>query len=86
MLENCNSATTTLHANENLCKDDGQEKVDQRIYRSTIGRLLYLTATRHNIMFAASYLSIFIQSPSGLHLEATKRLLRYMKGTLGYGV
>ena len=86
MLENCNFITTPLKANEKLCKHDGQEETYQRIYRSMIDSLLYLTVTRPDLMFAASYLSRFMQSPSQLQLGATKRLLRYVKGTLGYGV
>ena len=86
MLENCNSVLTQLQANEKLFKDNGQEEADQRIYRSMIGRLLYLNATRLDIMFVASYLSRFMQSPSHLPLGVIKRFLRYAKGTLGYGV
>ena len=51
-----------------------------------IGSLLYCTATRYDVMFAASYLSRFMQNPSQLHLGAAKRLLRYMKGATGFRI
>ena len=37
-------------------------------------------------MFAASILSRFISNPSQIHLGATKRVLRYVKGTTNYGI
>ena len=51
-----------------------------------IGSLLYLTTTRPDIMFAISFLSRFTQNPSQLHLGAAKMLLRYVNGTIGFGI
>jgi hypothetical protein len=48
--------------------------------------LLYLTATRPGVMFAASLLSRFMHSPSHFHFAATKRVLRYIQGTTCYGI
>lgn len=59
---------------------------DATKYISLIGGLLYLTATRPNIMFAASLLSRYIQEPSQIHFGAAKRVLRYLQGTLDYGI
>ena len=50
MQENYNSITIPLQANEKLCKDDRQEKAYEIIYRSMVGSLLYLTATRPYII------------------------------------
>ena len=66
MFENCNLVATPLQVYEKFCKD-GHNKADEKNYRSMIGSLLYLTATRPDIMFAASYLSRFMQNPSQLH-------------------
>ena len=52
--------------------NDGASKVDLTIYRSLVGNLLYLTATRPGIMYAASMLSRFMSSPSELHYSAAK--------------
>lgn len=85
-LENCKSVSTPLAHNEKLVKDDGSSKVDSSVYRSLIGSLLYLTATRPDIMFAASLLSRFMQDPNETHFRTAKRVLRYIKGTVSYGI
>ncbi|CAL2263113.1 unnamed protein product [Prunus armeniaca] len=52
--------STPLVASEQLCKDDGSDPVDENEYRQIVGSLLYLTATRPDIMFAASLLARFM--------------------------
>ncbi|GKV25775.1 hypothetical protein SLEP1_g35169 [Rubroshorea leprosula] len=56
-MENCKPVATPLVHYEKLSKDDQETKVDSFYYRNLIGSLLYLTATRPDLMFAASYLS-----------------------------
>jgi len=73
---------TGTKANE----EDGAPKTDGKAYRSLVGSLLYLTSTRPYIVFAVNYLSRFMQSPSQIHFVATKRVLRYLKGTLEFGM
>ncbi|RVW16037.1 Retrovirus-related Pol polyprotein from transposon RE2 [Vitis vinifera] len=80
----CNPVSTPLVVNEKLRKEDGGKMVDETHFRSLVGNLLYLTATRPNIMFAASLLSRFMHYPSHLHLGAAKRVLRYLQGTVLY--
>ncbi|KAL0364522.1 UNVERIFIED_CONTAM: Retrovirus-related Pol polyprotein from transposon RE2 [Sesamum angustifolium] len=72
-------STTPLVTGEKYQKEDGSQKVDGSMYRSLIGSLLYLTATRPDIMFATSLLSRFMQSPSQVHYAAAKRILRYLR-------
>ena len=69
-----------------MIKDDGAAKVEISVYRSLIGSLLYLTATRPDLMFAASFLSRFMNSPSENHYGAAKIMLRYVKGTADFGI
>ena len=47
---------------------------------------MYLTATRPDLMFVVSLLSRYMERPTDLHLQATKRVLRYLKGTMDYGI
>jgi hypothetical protein len=48
--------------------------------------LLYLTATRPDILYATNLLSRFMHCPSEMHLRAAKRILRHIKGTYSFGV
>lgn len=68
--------------NEKLSKDDGARKVDATLYRSLVGNLLYLTATKPDIMFATSLLSRFMHSTSQIHFGVAKSVTlssRYKK-------
>ena len=80
------SVTIPLAANEKFRKHDGEKKVNSSLFRSLIGSLLYLISTRLDIMFAASLLSRFMQEPSQVHFGAAKRVLRYLQGTMDYGI
>ncbi|XP_031252306.1 uncharacterized protein LOC116110236 [Pistacia vera] len=85
-MENCKPVNTPLMQNLKLCKNDGDAKVDETKYRSIVGCLVYLTATRPDIMYAPSLLSRFINEPSELHLQAAKRVLRYIRGCPELGI
>ncbi|BBN67326.1 hypothetical protein Prudu_42S000600 [Prunus dulcis] len=54
-LKDCKAVSTPLAMNEKLSKEDGSEQADEKVYRQIVGSLLYLTATRPDIMFAANY-------------------------------
>ncbi|KAK4380823.1 Retrovirus-related Pol polyprotein from transposon RE2 [Sesamum angolense] len=81
-MESCKTVTTPLVTGEKYQKEDGSQKVDGSMYISLIGSLLYLTATRLDIMFATCLLSRFMQSPSQVHYGAAKRILRYLRGSV----
>lgn len=85
-MERCKPVSTPLVHNEKILKFERGDRADPAIYRSLIGSLLYWTATRPNLMFAASFLSRFMHGPSQVHLGVTKRTLRYIKGTSDYGI
>ncbi|XP_069146007.1 uncharacterized mitochondrial protein AtMg00810-like [Solanum lycopersicum] len=82
----CRSVTIPLASNEKFRKDDGEKKVNSSLFRTLIGSLLYLTSTRSDIMFAASLLSRFRQEPIQVHFGDEKRVLRYLQGTMDYGI
>ncbi|KAL5565534.1 hypothetical protein UlMin_028698 [Ulmus minor] len=70
----CKSIPTPLVCNEKLMKEDGENKVDETLYRSLEGNLLYLTAIGPNITFATSLLSRFMNNPSQKHFGVGKRV------------
>lgn len=72
----CRSISTPLAVNEKLMKEYGGKKVNAIFYRSLAGNLLYLPATRPNIMFSTSLLSRFMHSPSHIYFGAAKKVLR----------
>eukprot|EP00257_Ricinus_communis_P017118 XP_015575484.1 uncharacterized protein LOC107261360 [Ricinus communis] len=84
--ENSKAVTTPIMKGAKLCKSDEHEAADERKYRSLVGCLLYLTATRPDILFAISMLSRFMHCASNLHYQTAKRVLRYVEGTAKYGV
>ncbi|GJU57691.1 retrovirus-related pol polyprotein from transposon TNT 1-94 [Tanacetum coccineum] len=62
------------------------ESVDSTKYRGMIGSLLYLTASRPDIMFSVCLCARFQEAPKTSHLEAVKRIFRYIKGTTHLGL
>lgn len=75
-----------MNLKEKFNKDDGIDKVDKGLYRSLNGWLMYLIALRSNIAFVVTLLSRFMHCASELHLQAIKRIVRYIKGTTSYGI
>ncbi|XP_049392922.1 uncharacterized protein LOC125857337 [Solanum stenotomum] len=78
-MEECKSTTTPMNQKEKFCKDDGAEKVDEGLYRSLIGFLMYLTATRPDIPYAVSLLSRYMHCASEIHFQAAKRVIIQVK-------
>jgi len=74
-------ATTTKLDLEGTCS-----AVEQKLYRGMIGSLLYLTASRPNIVFSVGLCARFQTNPKESHLQAVKRILRYLKGTTDLGL
>ena len=85
-LKSCKSVGTPLVANDRLCKNDGSEAADESEYRKLVGSLLSLTATRPDIMFGASLLARFMHGPTKKHIGTAKRVLRYIQGTMDFGI
>ncbi|GJT59099.1 putative ribonuclease H-like domain-containing protein, partial [Tanacetum coccineum] len=74
------TTSTPIETNKALLKDEEAEDVDVHLYRSMIGSLMYLTASRPDIMFAVCACARFQVTPKVLHLHAVKRIFRYLKG------
>nr|GEW39136.1 retrovirus-related Pol polyprotein from transposon TNT 1-94 [Tanacetum cinerariifolium] len=74
------TASTPMETNKALLKDKEADDVDVYLYRSMIGSLMYLIASRPDIMFAVYACARFQVTPKVSHLHAVKRIFRYLKG------
>ncbi|GJW66016.1 putative ribonuclease H-like domain-containing protein [Tanacetum coccineum] len=74
------SAITPMETKAPLAQDEGGPNVDLHLYRSMIGCLMYLTASRPDIMYAVCACSRFQVTPKMSHLYAVNRMFKYIKG------
>ncbi|GKC85860.1 retrovirus-related pol polyprotein from transposon TNT 1-94 [Tanacetum coccineum] len=85
-LEDSKPIKTPMSTETKLTRDEEGESVDNTKYRGMIGSLLYLTASRPDIMFSVCLCARFQEDPKTSHLEAVKRIFRYIKGTTHLGL
>ena len=85
-MEDAKPIKTPMATNGHLDLDEGGNPVDQKLYRSMIGSLLYLTASRPDIMFSVCMCARFQAAPRECHLTAVKRILRYLKYSPNIGL
>ncbi|GJR56984.1 retrovirus-related pol polyprotein from transposon TNT 1-94 [Tanacetum coccineum] len=85
-LEESKPMKTPMSSDTKLTKDEECESVDSTKYRGMIGSLLYLTASRPDIMFSVCLCARFQEAPKTSHLEAVKRIFQYIKGTTHLGL
>ncbi|GKB19460.1 putative ribonuclease H-like domain-containing protein [Tanacetum coccineum] len=85
-LASVKSAVTPMETKMPLTKDKGAMDVDVHLYRSMIGSLMYLTASRPDIMYAVCACSRFQVTPKTSHLDAMKRIFKYLKGKPNLGL
>ena len=82
----CKAMTTPMASNLKLLSDASSETIDAMIYCQMIGSLMYLTNMRPDICSAMNTLSQFLKDPIHVHLIAANHILRYLKGTVDYGL
>ncbi|GKB14981.1 putative ribonuclease H-like domain-containing protein [Tanacetum coccineum] len=80
------TASTPIETNKALIKDEEAEDVDVHLYRSVIRSLMYFSASRPDIMFAVCACARFQVTPKTSHLNALKRIFRYLKGQPKLGI
>ncbi|GKB95755.1 putative ribonuclease H-like domain-containing protein [Tanacetum coccineum] len=85
-LASVKTAITPMETKMALTKDEEADEVDVHLYRSMIGSLMYLTASRPDIMFAVCACSRFQVTPKTSHLNAVKRIFKYLKGKPNLGL
>ncbi|GKE33547.1 hypothetical protein Tco_1452869 [Tanacetum coccineum] len=85
-LEDSKPIKTHMSSKTKLTRDEDGEPIDDTKYCGMIGSLLYLTASRPNIMFSVCLCARFQEAPKTSYLEAIKRIFRYIKGTSHLGL
>nr|CAD41676.1 OSJNBa0019K04.23 [Oryza sativa Japonica Group] len=85
-MEDAKPIKTPIPTNGHLDLDDNGKSVDQKVYRSMIGSLLYLCASRPDIMLSVCMCAHFQAEPKECHLIAVKRILRYLVHTPNLGL
>ncbi|XP_068503904.1 uncharacterized mitochondrial protein AtMg00810-like [Phaseolus vulgaris] len=85
-MEACKVAATPMSTNCYLGVDEAGLEVNQSMYKGLIGSLLYLTASRPDIMFVVCLCARFQSCPKESHLKVAKRILKYLKGTISMGL
>lgn len=84
-LQNCSTIATPMATKtQSSCQD--LEPFDATIYRSLAGGLLYLTHSRPDITHAVHKICQKVQHPTNGDFKAVKRILRYVKGTIDFGI
>jgi len=85
-MESCKEASTPMPSSYYMDADSAGKSVDQTKYRGLISSLLYLTASRPDIMFAVWLCARYQANPKESHFNAAKRILKYLKGTSSVGL
>ena len=85
-LDSKKHASTPMSSSTKLNVDSSGVEVSPTLYRSIIGSLLYLTASRPDIAFSVGVCARYQANPKESHLTAVKRIIRYINGTSDYGL
>jgi len=81
----CKHAKTPLNSKLQLTLD-GDSFDQPRLYQKLVGKLIYLTITRPDLSHSFSIVNQFMHSPTATHMMIIKRILHYLKGTIGCGI
>ena len=85
-MENAKPYNTPMSSSIKLDKDEKGKHVDEKLYQGMIGSLLYLTASRPDIMFSVCLCARYQSCLKESHLSAVKRILRYLLDTIKLGL
>jgi hypothetical protein len=85
-MDDCNLTHVPIEPNLKLTKAEDETDVQPTEYRKVVGCLRYLLHTRPDMAFSVGMVSRYMQQPKTSHLAALKQILRYLKGTMSYGI
>ncbi|PNY07765.1 putative copia-type polyprotein [Trifolium pratense] len=85
-MDDCNPVQIPIVPGTKLTRDVEGTKIDNTYYKQMVGSLMYITATRPDLTYAVSLISRYMESPTELHHQVVKKILRYLKGTVNYGL
>lgn len=85
-MKDCNSTRYPMDLKEQIGKDEMGKSVDTTMYKSLVGSLRYLVNTHPDIAYVVGIVSRYMEHPTILHLNTVKKILRYVKGTVQYGL
>jgi len=85
-MEQCNMVCNPIVPGNRLSKDDSGKSVDATNFKQMVGCLMYLLATRPDLAYVVCLIARYMERPTETHFAAAKRILRYLKGSLQYGI
>lgn len=85
-MESCNPVKNPIVPGNKLTKEGDGPMVDSAAFKQLVGSLRYLTATRPDLIYSVNLVSRYMENPTERHMLAAKRILRYVQGTIGFGI
>ena len=85
-MEDCKPTPSPFQSRVKLSATCTSPEVDSTLYRQLVGSLLYLTHSYPNLSFVVFRVARYMQTPHESHWKATKRILRYIQGTIKFGI
>ncbi|KAL5843259.1 hypothetical protein ACOSQ4_009217 [Xanthoceras sorbifolium] len=85
-MNDCKPINTPAECEIKLSKHGEGESIYPTFFKSLVGSLCYLTCTRPDILYTVGLVSRYMENPTTTHFKAAKRILRYIKGTIDFGL
>ncbi|CAL2245419.1 unnamed protein product [Prunus armeniaca] len=85
-MTNCKACPTPCKPHNQVLRTEGQPLTDPTLYRSLVGALQYLTFTRPDLSYSINTVCQYMTTPTEAHFDLVKRILRYIQGTIQYGI
>ena len=85
-MEDCKPVPSLFHSGVKLSATRTSPKVDATLYHQLVGSLLYLTHSRPDLSFSIGFVARYMETPHESHRKEAKRILRYIRGTIQFGI